>query len=55
MGGRAIRHRGITYRLALVGLLLLFAGCADNSSASNPDNDKNNGFYGGMIGGGSQP
>jgi hypothetical protein len=55
MGRRAIGHRRITDRLALVGLLLMFAGCAHNSSASNPDNDQNHGFYGGMTGGYTQP
>jgi hypothetical protein len=41
--------------LALIGLLLslLAAGCADSGAAS--DNDKHNGFYGGISGGGTWP
>ncbi len=39
--------------LAVIGFLLLLAGCAANSGTS--DNDRNSGFYGGITGGGSRP
>jgi hypothetical protein len=41
----------ITLPLAVAGLLLL-AACAGGTTPGNPDNGKNSGFYGGMIGGG---
>jgi hypothetical protein len=45
--------RRIVAGLAVSGLLLLAAGCADR--ADNSDNSKNGGFYGGMSGGWSHP
>ena len=46
------KHRNAVYRLAVIGLLLLFGGCADNSGSGNSANDRNSGVYGGMTGGG---
>jgi hypothetical protein len=51
MGKKALRHRRINCRLALIGLFLLFAGCTANNSSS----DKNSGFYAGVSGGWSRP
>jgi hypothetical protein len=39
--------------LALLGLLLI-AGCSP-VAGSGSQNDKNSGFYGGVLGGGSRP
>jgi hypothetical protein len=54
MGEKAIKPRRIACRLALIGLLLSFTGCAD-SSANNSDNGKNGGIYGSASGGWSHP
>ena len=47
------KHRRVAYRVAVIGLLLLFAGCAAGVSNSNSDNNnnKNGEFYGGASGG----
>jgi hypothetical protein len=47
------KHRDAACRLSVIGLLLLLlAGCADNSGNSKgSDNDRNSGFYGGITGG----
>jgi hypothetical protein len=42
-------------RCAVAGLLLLVAACAAAGSADDPDNAKNHGFYGSVIGGGVPP
>lgn len=55
MDEKAARHRRITGRLAVIGLVLLITGCAANDSASNSDNQKNSGFYSGVAGGVTRP
>ncbi len=65
MGKKALGYRHVAPRLALVGALLVLAGCADgsaaansaaaNSTAANSTNAKNGGFYSGVSGGWSRP
>jgi hypothetical protein len=38
---------------AVMSLLLLVAGCTASGPDGRSDNNRNSGFYGGMIGGGS--
>jgi hypothetical protein len=65
MGKKALGYRHVAPRLALVGALLILAGCADgsaaansaaaNSTAANSTSAKNGGFYSGVSGGWSRP
>ncbi len=60
MGKKALGYRHVAPRLALVGALLVLAGCADgsaaaNSTAANSTSAKNGGFYSGVSGGWSRP
>jgi uncharacterized spore protein YtfJ len=54
MGERASRtRRRRTYRIAVIGLLLLMVGCAAGAGNDASDNTHSGGFYGGLAAGGS--
>lgn len=46
-------RRRAAHRAVLVALLLLLAGCSENSGQANSERDRNGGFYGGVTSGGA--
>ncbi len=50
---RHIRRRTAHRAAVLVALLLLLAGCAENSGQANSEHDRESGFYGGVTSGGA--